>query len=70
VTKAHRHKGARKGIIKTYRDLLIQQKAMVLVMKIHQISKAFSRDETYGLTAQMRRCAISIPSNIAEKEIE
>ncbi len=39
-------------------------------MKIHQISKAFSRDETYGLTAQMRRCAISIPSNIAEKEIE
>lgn len=49
--------------MKTYSDLLVWQKAMVLVTKIYQISKSFPGDETYGLTFQMRRCAISIPGS-------
>ena len=52
--------------IKTYRDLLVWQKSMALVTEIYKLSKSFPKDETYGLTAQMRRCAVSIPSNIAE----
>ena len=52
--------------IKTYRDLLVWQKAMALVTEVYRLSKSFPTDEVYGLTAQIRRCAISIPSNIAE----
>jgi four helix bundle protein len=52
--------------IKTYRDLIIWQKSLALVTEIYKITKLFPKDETYGLTAQMRRCAVSIPSNIAE----
>jgi len=52
--------------IKTYRDLIIWQKSLALVTEIYKITKIFPKDETYGLTAQMRRCAVSIPSNIAE----
>jgi len=39
---------------------------MTLVTEIYKISKGFPKDEAYGLTSQMRRCAISIPSNMAE----
>ena len=52
--------------MKTYRDLQVWQKSMTLVTEIYKISKGFPRDEVYGLTSQMRRCAISIPSNMAE----
>lgn len=52
--------------IKTYRDLLIWQKSMALVTEIYRLSKSFPKDETYGLVSQMRRCAVSVPSNIAE----
>lgn len=52
--------------MKTYRDLLVWQKSMVLVTEIYKLSKSFPKYETYGLTSQMRRCAVSIPSNIAE----
>lgn len=52
--------------IKTYRDLQIWQKSMTLVTEVYKISKGFPKDEAYGLTSQIRRCAISIPSNIAE----
>lgn len=45
---------------------MVWQKSMVLVTNIYQISKTFPRDEIYGLTSQMRRCAISITSNLAE----
>ena len=41
-------------------------KSMTLVTEIYQLSKSFPTDEIYGLTSQMRRCATSIPSNIAE----
>jgi len=52
--------------IKTYRDLLVWQKSLILVTNIYKASKSFPKDETYGLTSQIRRCAVSIPSNIAE----
>ena len=52
--------------IKTYRDLLVWQKSMVLVTQIYKTAKSFPKDETYGLVSQIRRCAVSIPSNIAE----
>lgn len=39
---------------------------MTLVTDIYRVSRAFPREEVYGLTAQLRRCAVSIPSNIAE----
>jgi four helix bundle protein len=54
------------GNIKTYRDLLVWQKSLILVTNIYKASKSFPKDETYGVTSQIRRCAISIPSNIAE----
>lgn len=49
-----------------YRDLLIWQKAMRLVTEIYMASQKFPKEEIYGLTSQMRRAAVSIPSNIAE----
>lgn len=50
----------------TYKDLLIWQKAMNLVTKIYQTTQLFPKDEQFGLTSQIRRSSISIPSNIAE----
>jgi four helix bundle protein len=52
--------------IKTYRDLIVWQKAMALVTEVYKAAKSFPKDETYGLTGQIRRCSVSIPSNIAE----
>lgn len=50
----------------TFKDLLIWQKAMNLVTKIYQTTQLFPKDEQFGLTSQIRRSSISIPSNIAE----
>ncbi len=52
--------------IKSYKDLFIWQKSMVLVTEIYSITKTFPVAEIYGLTSQLRRSAVSIPSNIAE----
>jgi four helix bundle protein len=52
--------------MKTYRDLIVWQKAMQMVTYIYQLTGDFPKNELYGLTSQIRRCAISIPSNIAE----
>lgn len=52
--------------IKTFKDLKVWQKGMELVKEIYNITGTFPKDEQYGLTSQMRRAAISIPSNIAE----
>lgn len=49
-----------------YRELIVWQKAMILVEQVYQATKGFPRDEVYGLTSQVRRAAVSIPSNIAE----
>ncbi len=54
------------GEIKSYRDLLIWQKGMALAKQVYAMTRAFPSDERFGLTAQLRRAAISVPSNIAE----
>jgi four helix bundle protein len=50
----------------TYEDLTGWQKAIQLVLFIYSVTKRFPQDEIYGLTAQLRRAAVSIASNIAE----
>jgi four helix bundle protein len=52
--------------IRTHRDLLVWQKSMVLITDIYRKSQRFPTQEQYGLTSQIRRAAVSIPSNIAE----
>jgi four helix bundle protein len=52
--------------VRSYTDLIAWQKAMDLVEAIYTFSTAFPREEVYGLTTQIRRAAVSIPSNIAE----
>ncbi len=53
-------------MIKNFRDLIVWQKSMKLVTQIYLITKNFPKEEQYGLISQMRRSAVSIPSNIAE----
>lgn len=54
------------GSVKSYRDLQVWQKARVLVSEVYKISGSFPREEMYGLTSQLRRAVVSVPSNIAE----
>jgi len=49
-----------------YEDLLVWQKGMALVKRVYVITRAFPSEEKFGLVSQMRRAAVSIPSNIAE----
>jgi len=51
---------------KTFEDLMVWQKAHELVIQIYRLSKAFPKDELFGLTSQIRRAAVSVPANIAE----
>jgi four helix bundle protein len=51
---------------KNYRDLIAWQKAMDFVEGIYRATKIFPKDELYGLTSQLRRASVSVPSNIAE----
>ena len=50
----------------SYKELIVWQKSIDLVEKIFKITDAFPKSELYGLTSQMRRAAVAIPSNIAE----
>ena len=50
----------------SFRDLKVWQKSMELTVAVYRLTHAFPREETFGLTSQLRRSAISIPSNIAE----
>ncbi len=52
--------------IKSYKDLIVWQKSIELVVEIYRITKLFPKEELYGITSQMRRAVVSIPSNIAE----
>ncbi|OGR07832.1 MAG: four helix bundle protein [Deltaproteobacteria bacterium RIFOXYD12_FULL_50_9] len=52
--------------IKSYKDLVVWQKGMDLVEMVYQVTKSFPKEELYGLTNQIRRAVVSIPSNIAE----
>ena len=49
-----------------YRELVLWQKAMDFVVAVYQLSARFPRSEQYGLTNQLRRAAVSVPSNVAE----
>ena len=49
-----------------HRDLLVWQKAMELVTIVYEVTRKFPKDELYGLVSQLRRAAVSVPSNIAE----
>ena len=52
--------------IQSFRDLVVWQRSMVLVEQVYELTDTFPRREQFGLTSQIRRCAVSIPSNIAE----
>ena len=52
--------------VKNYQELIAWQRSMDLVEEIYETSRTFPREEIYGLTSQLRRAAVSIPSNIAE----
>ena len=51
---------------KTFQDLVVWQKAHPFVLAVYRLSQTFPRSETYGLTSQFRRAAVSIAANIAE----
>lgn len=51
---------------KSFQDLNVWQKSMELTQKVYEITAGFPKHEVFGLTSQMRRAAVSIPSNIAE----
>ncbi len=57
---------ARKQPIRSYRDLEVWQRGVDLVELIYKLTPSFPSEEKFGLTAQIRRAAVSIPSNIAE----
>lgn len=50
----------------SYKELIVWQKSIELVAIVYELTKGFPTEETYGLSIQMRRAAVSIPSNIAE----
>jgi len=52
--------------VKSFRDLLAWQRAIELSVSIYRLTQSFPREKLYGLTSQMRRSAVSVPSNIAE----
>ncbi|MBL7862382.1 MAG: four helix bundle protein [Cyclobacteriaceae bacterium] len=51
---------------KSFKDLIVWQKAHQLVLSIYKVTKDFPREEMYGLTSQLRRSAVSVAANIAE----
>ena len=56
-------------MIHSYKDLIVWQRSMELVTAIYELTEDFPKEEMYGLTSQMRRAGISIPSNIAEGRV-
>lgn len=53
----------------TYKDLIVWQKAVELCVCVYTLTDKFPKEELYGITSQMRRAAVSIPSNIAEGKL-
>jgi four helix bundle protein len=53
-------------MVKSYRELLVWQKAMELTVLVYRLTEGFPKREIYGLAAQIRRAGVSVPSNIAE----
>ena len=54
-------------MLKNYRELKIWQKSYMQCLEIYKATKGFPKEEIYGLTSQIRRAVLSIPSNIAER---
>lgn len=54
------------GTIRSYRDLEVWQRSVALATSIYQITAKFPKEELYGLTSQIRRAMVSVPSNLAE----
>jgi four helix bundle protein len=54
------------NVLNSYRDLIVWQKAIILVSKIYELTDHYPKEEIFGITSQIRRSAVSIPSNIAE----
>jgi len=63
---AYRWMTAARSPARTFRDLLVWQKAHQFVLAVYRFTATFPREETYGLSLQMRRAAVSIAANIAE----
>src|SRR2546427_8326633 len=53
-------------VIRDYKDLQVWQKGMALAKQIYQMTQAFPSEEKFGIVSQMRRAAVSVPSNLAE----
>jgi four helix bundle protein len=56
----------RRAPAKSFEQLIVWQKAPQLVLGVYRFTENFPRSETYGLTSQLRRAAVSVPANIAE----
>lgn len=52
--------------MESYRELIVWQKGMMLVRGVYDMTRGFPKEEVFGLKMQLRRCVVSIPSNIAE----
>lgn len=52
--------------MKNYKNLVVWKKAHETVVEVYRVSKSFPKEEQYGLTSQIRRAAMSVPTNIAE----
>ena len=53
-------------MVRSFRDLTVWKKSIQMAVAVYRLTQGFPREEIYGLTSQMRRAAVSIPSNIAE----
>jgi len=53
-------------VLQSYRELIVWQKAMKLVKYVYELTAKFPKEELYGLTLQIRKASVSVPSNIAE----
>lgn len=52
--------------VKSYKELLIWQKGISIVLKVYKLTQSFPKDEIYALSSQLKRASVSIPSNIVE----
>ena len=53
-------------MVQSFRDLVVWQRSLQTAVSVYRLTQKFPREEMYGLTSQMRRAAVSVPSNIAE----
>lgn len=66
VWRERRTKGTFKAAVKSFRDLLAWQRSIELATAVYRLTESFPREEMYGVRSQIKRSAVSLPSNIAE----